>query len=614
MYIRRTSIKSRRTGEPYYTYRLVESVRREHGVRQRTLLNLGRHFEVPREQWAALAQRVEQIISGQGDLLAVGLDLQWEEAAQRYGAMVIRAKAREESGQRTEAPDYQTVDVDAVELVRPRSVALEHVGLEACRQVGLDNKLEALGFTGPQRAAAMGTIIGRMASPGSERHTCAWLQERSGLGELIDYDFGSMSLMQLYRVSDQLFQNKESLESFLYARERSLFDFDEVITLYDLTNTYFEGTARGNSNAALGKSKEKRTDAPLVTLALVLDGSGFPRKSEIFTGNVSEPRTLAEMVVKLADTDSIHAPTVVLDAGIASEENIAWLVDNQYRYLVVSRKRHRQFSPEQAVQIKAHGEQRIQVNRVVNPDTGEVELYCHSAQRERKEQGIDELFAKRFEAALERLASGLHKKRTVKHYDKVLERVGRLKQKYARAAKYYEVSVEPDATSDKARAVQWRRKKSLEDTHPGVYCLRTNQEHWDEATLWHTYTMLTDLEAVFRSLKSELGLRPVFHQKTDRVSGHLFISVLAYHLVHTIRFQLKACDIHLSWEGIRRELAGQDRVTVELKRADGKTLHLRKSTRAEPRQQVLYDALGISDHPGKTEKTIIDSRLRSTTA
>jgi hypothetical protein len=406
-----------------------------------------------------------------------------------------------------------------VELVRPRSVALEQVGLEAFRQVGLDNKLEALGLTGPQRSAAMGTIIGRMASPGSELHTYAWLQERSGLGELMGYEFATMSLMQLYRVSDQLLRNKQALEGFLYARERSLFDFDEVIALYDLTNTYFEGQARANSNAALGKSKEKRTDAPLVTLALVLDGSGFPRKSEIFAGNVSEPRTLAEMVGKLVDAEAATAPTVVLDAGIASEENIAWLVDNQYRYLVVSRKRHRQFCQAQAVEVKAHGEQRIQVNRVVNPDTGEVELYCHSAQREKKDQGIDELFAKRFEAALERLANGLHRKRTVKHYNKVLERVGRLKQQYARAAKYYEVSVEPDATSDKAAAVHWRRKRSLEDTCPGVYSLRTNQDQWDEATLWHTYTMLTDLAAVFRSLKSELGLRPVFHHKLTVSAG-----------------------------------------------------------------------------------------------
>jgi transposase len=117
--------------------------------------------------------------------------------------------------------------------------------------------------------------------------------------------------------------------------------------------------------------------------------------------------------------------------------------------------------------------------------------------------------------------------------------------------------------------------------------------------------MLTDLEAVFRSLKSELGLRPVFHHTTERVSGHLFISVLAYHLVHMIRFQLKACDIHLSWEGLRRELQGQDRITVELKRADGKTLHIGKATRPEPRHQLIYDALGIADRPGKTEKTII---------
>ena len=255
--------------------------------------------------------------------------------------------------------------------------------------------------------------------------------------------------------------------------------------------------------------------------------------------------------------------------------------------------------------VKAEGDLRVQAQRVVNADTGEVELYCHSSQREKKEQGIAELFAKRFEDALEKLAGGLHKKGTVKRYDKVLERLGRLKEKYSRAAQYYEITVEHDPVSGKATALHWQRHKPIDDTLPGVYCLRTNQDQWDEATLWRTYTMLTDLEAVFRCLKSELGLRPVYHHNTDRVSGHLFISVLAYHLVHTIRFQLKACNIHLGWEGLRRELAGQDRVTVELKRADGKTLHIRKSTRPEPRQQVIYDALGISDRPGKTEKTIV---------
>lgn len=206
---------------------------------------------------------------------------------------------------------------------------------------------------------------------------------------------------------------------------------------------------------------------------------------------------------------------------------------------------------------------------------------------------------------MQNLADGLQKKGTVKRYDKVLERLGRLKEKYSRAARYYDVKVTQDRASGRASAIQWQRITPVDETLPGVYCLRTNQERRDEATLWRTYTMLTDLEAVFRCLKSKLGLRPVYHHKSDRVSGHLFISVLAYHLVHLIRFQLKACGIHLSWDGIRRALEGQDRITVELKRADGRAVHVRKASRPEPRQQTIYDALGVSDRPGRTEITVV---------
>lgn len=601
MYIRRTTIKSRKNGEPYYTYRLVESFRTVKGVRQQTLLNLGRHFDVPREQWAFLAQRIEQIVNVQLDFVPLDLDLKWEETAQRIAALVIHSKAKMDEGA---SPDYQLVDVDSLNIVRPRSVGIEHVALEAFRQIKLDRQLEVMGFNKRQIACAMGTIIGRMIHPGSELCTHSWLQRQSGLGELIGHDFANTGLMQLYRISDRLIKHKNALEAFLYQCERDLFEFEEVITLYDLTNTYFEGKSAGNANAALGKSKEKRTDCPLVTLALVLDGSGFPKRSEIFAGNVSEPGTLAKMLRNLTPKDAVHTPTVVLDAGIATEENITWLVENRYRYLVVSRKRHREFRKEEAVEVKHDGDLHVRVQRVVNKN-GEVELYCHSSGREQKEQKIQELFTMRFEAALKKLADGLHKKRTVKDYKKVLERIGRLKERYARAAQYYEIRVNHDESTGKATSIQWTRSKAIVDTLPGVYCLRTNQTQWDDTTLWRTYTMLTDLEAVFRCLKSELGLRPNFHQKTDRVSGHLFISVLAYHLVHTIRHQLKAAGIHFSWEGIRRQLAGQNRITVQLKRADGKTIHIRKTTRAEQRQQIIYDALGISTHPGQTEKSII---------
>ena len=230
MYIRRTSIKSRRTGEPYYTYRLVESIREGEGVRQRTVLNLGRHFDVPRSQWAALAQRIAQLLGGQGDWLAPGLDGRWEEAAQRYAAQILRARARSEEGGPGEPADYHTVDVASLEVIRPRSVGVEHVALQALRQVQLEEKLEALGFNGPQRAAAIGTVVARMVAPGSELATHQWLQQQTGLGELIDYDFEQLELMALYRISDRLLAHKTALERFLYARERDLFELEELIT------------------------------------------------------------------------------------------------------------------------------------------------------------------------------------------------------------------------------------------------------------------------------------------------------------------------------------------------------------------------------------------------
>ena len=168
------------------------------------------------------------------------------------------------------------------------------------------------------------------------------------------------------------------------------------------------------------------------------------------------------------------------------------------------------------------------------------------------------------------------------------------------------IQIQKDKKLNQATKVIWKKKQSLDsvDSYPGVYCLRTNWDSWDESTLWRTYTMLTDLEAVFRSLKSELGLRPVFHQKTERVSAHLFITLLAYHLVHTIRYQLKEKKIHSSWSGLRKQLRGQDRITITMQKKDGKVLHVRKSTRPEPRQQVIYDALNLSHYPGGTVKSV----------
>jgi hypothetical protein len=292
MFIRRTTIKSRASGEPYYTYRLVESVRSGAGVRQHTVLNLGRKFEVPRPQWAPLAQRIEALLGGQLDLIADGLDAQWEAMAQQYAARIVSRRGTVVAGDDAPAPegDYQRVDLARVEVIRPRSVGAEHVALAALRRLGLDRKLVELGFNRHQLSAAIGTIVGRMVQPGSELATHQWLQQRSGLGELLDYDFGALDLSRLYRVSDRLLAHRAALEAHLYQQERDLFSLTETITLYDLTNTFFEGTASGNPQAKRGHSKEKRTDCPLVTWPWCWMPAAFPSAARSSPATSASPR------------------------------------------------------------------------------------------------------------------------------------------------------------------------------------------------------------------------------------------------------------------------------------------------------------------------------------
>jgi transposase len=601
MYIRQTKTRSSKTGEDYYTFRLVASERVGTKVRQRTLLNLGKNFSLPKEQWPQLCARIEQILSGQEAFLPESTLIEAE--AQRYVARLVVLSAPAAPVQESFEVDYQEVDIASLELVRPRSVGVEHVGLAALSWLDFPLILESAGFNGVQRAAALGSIIGRMAAPGSELATRRWLTERSALGELLEADFEAMPLMRFYRVSDLLVRHRKVIEEALFTRLQNLFAIPETVTLYDLTNTYFEGEMAGNAKARRGRSKEKRNDCPLVTLGLVLDGSGFVRRSQMFEGNVSEGTTLEGMLQGL---DAPPGALVIMDAGIATEANIAWLVEHHYRYLVVSRERIRQFDESQAVETTTASEQTIRVQRVFSEDSKEVRLYCHSQERQEKEMAMAEQFTQRFEEGLTKLAEGLQKPRNEKRPEKLLQRIGRLKAKSHGIGQHYKIELTLDDSGAKAVALTWERQPvdGTLLTHPGVYCLRTNELSWDEATLWRTYTMLTDLEAVFRSLKSELGLRPVYHHKEERTEGHLFITVLAYQAVQALRQKLKTEGIVDSWTTLRETFSVQQRVTATFKQRDGRTLHVRKATVAEPKLKRLYGALGLSAAPGGLQKLI----------
>jgi transposase len=599
MYIRQTKTATAADGTSYSTFRLVVTERVGGKVRQRTLLNLGRGFSLPREQWPQLCARIEELRSGQVSLFPASATI--EELAQRYAAQLVITTGRPVDSPVQEEGDFQEVDINSLELIMPRSIGVEHVAATALEWLGLPRILEEAGLNGVQRAAAIGSVVARMAEPGSELASWKWLTSRSGLGEILDIDFASMSHMQLYRASDLLVRHREQIEKALFSRITDLFSLSATVTLYDLTNTFFEGKVEGNSQAQRGHSKEKRSDCPLVTLGLVLDCSGFVRRSKVFAGNVVEGSTLETM---LAGLQAPEGSLVIMDRGIATQANIDWLVAHQFRYLVVSRERHRQLETEKAEAVSSAANHTIEIQRVEGD--GEVRLYCYSEERRDKEEAINTRFADRFEKQLQNIADGLSKPRSTKKRDKVLARIGCLQEKNHGIGQHYEIELQYDATRETVTGLSWKKQPvaGTRMTHPGVYGLRTNELDWTAERLWTTYTMLTDLEAVFRSLKSELGLRPVFHHRQDRAEGHLFITVLAYQAVQIIRHKLRQQGISHSWSNLRRIMAPQQRITATFKQKDGRTLHIRKTTVAEPALKKIYDALGISNSPVGIRKMI----------
>jgi hypothetical protein len=385
MYIRSTKTKTADHGEDSCTYRIVEFVREETQVKQRTLLNPGKDFAIEPAHWPLLAARIEQLLQGsaphQAELFALADDVGQllEAAAEGYSTLII-AKLAQPVATVTLEQDYYRVNINHVEAVQARSIGVETLAFHAVTQLQLDQNLTAPGFNKIDSAAALGSIIGRMVSPGSELQTHDWLQSRTGLGELLDHDYGSTSLTRLYTISDTLLKHQSALEAFLAGQEQTLFDlnrsipFDRLRTsvLYDLTNTYFEGQCVQNSKAQFGRSKEtcpeqsrrERRDCPLVTLGLVLDGSGFPLGSQVFPGNASEPATLALMLDGLQGKNPLPSekPVIIMDADIASAENIAWLSERGHPfgsaqdmlYLVVGRERYVQdpIDQESAVLVR----------------------------------------------------------------------------------------------------------------------------------------------------------------------------------------------------------------------------------------------------------------------
>jgi transposase len=570
---------------------LVESIRTEKGPRQKLLLSLGR-LNLAQEKWPRLAARIKAIVNNQQSLFVEDNDI--ETLAQKFARLFI-----EKHGLTHEADGYQAVDVQSLQNYRVRHIGGEYLGVTFFNKLQLAECLNGCGFSQRQIDIARLLIIGRLVSPGSERHLHDWAQNISGLDELINTDFEQLSLNSLYKVSDLLYEHKAEIEHHLRRKENDLFSLEETIILYDLTNTYFEGRATSNSKAKFGRSKEKRSDCKLLTLGLVIDSNGFPKASQVFSGNQSEPETLLDMVKTLQQQDPTTnaKPTVVIDAGIATEDNLAKLKQH-YHYIAVSRKKIDPPASDDGIVLKETNQNKVEAKRILGDD--EIFLYCNSRLKQQKERSMQGRLRQHFEEQLTHIAKSIRKKGGTKRFDKVNQRIGRLKEKYKPIARYYQIQVEEKNAL--ATRITWMYLQEQADQRfSGSYFLRTDRFDLSEKEIWSIYITLTQLEDSFRTLKTDLQLRPVFHQKENRSDAHIFITLLAYHLLHSIRSCLKENDIHLSWRKIRDRMATHCRVTNRLKTKDGHMLFIRKCSEPEDFHKMIYDALRLAYRPCKTK-------------
>jgi transposase len=603
MFIREINKKNPGYDKTFTYHRLMESVRTPKGPRQRIILNLGK-LDLPREEWSILAGRIEEIVSGQQSFLSPPPHM--ESLASHYASLLKRKEMQSIPTAKEQEHDWESVDLNSLSQGECRTIGGEAVGYEAFKRLGLPQILSDMGFTqeGVNRTALL--VIGRLLHPSSERDVALWAKKISALDELLGADFQRLPGNTLYRLSDKLVKHRDEIEKRLSERERDLFHLGEKIILYDLTNTYLTGRAHESFKARYGRSKQKRNDCPLLTLALVLDEDGFPKRSRVLEGNVSEPSTLRQFLLAFKAESEGQLPlsnepsTVVIDAGVGSEENLKLIAREGFHYISVARSRPKEIPKEGLTIIKEEKNSTIKAKRLDH--NGEVLLYCESSARARKEESMKASFQKHFEDGLKAITSSLSKKKGVKNYEKVMERLGRLRERYPTIAQFYQIDVKQE--SGVVKNITWsiNKDEELKARFSGSYYIRSDRNDLDEKELWSLYMMLTFVEEAFRCLKSDLGLRPIYHRKDRRMEGHLFISVLAYHLLVSIQRELKKKGICHHWESIRNLLATQMRVTASVTNDKGERIYIRQTTDPEPFHFEIYRALGLPLKPLRAKR------------
>ena len=590
-------------------YRLVESYRNETGrVCHRTILNLGYISEqYTPEQLNQVARLLTARYERKQSLFSTQ-DAKVEEYAEALWKRIVEEKRLDLD---TYSPTSRQVDADSLRHSNVREIGSEWICHQSFEELGIAQALTEAGFSEEQVQLAATQIISRAVYPASELKAASWIKENSAVCELTGYDIGKITKDKLYESALRLYHVKDQLEQHLSHKTNELFDLSDKIVLYDLTNTYFEGQYTNSKIARYGRSKEKRNDAKLVVLALVVNIYGFIKYSCIHEGNMADSANLSQIIDKLSYCTNAEHPTVVIDAGIATEQNLEMIKAKGCHYLCVSRARLKDYEALQGrltVLLETKTKRQVRLKAVNSP--GHTDYYLEVASQDKYEtaDSMRRLFEQRFEMELEKIACSLQRKGGVKKTAKVHERIGRAKQKYPSVQYYYDIEVKTDADTLTATEVCWSKNEqqyARKEATLGIYFLRTSLLLEDEVLIWNIYNTIREIESSFRTLKTDLDLRPIYHKSDRGTMAHLHLGLLVYWLVNTIRFKLKANGINSHWPEIVRIGNTQKIITTHGTNKAGIEIQVRKCSEPTEALKNIQSILLIKPRPFVKRKSVV---------
>jgi len=609
MFIRPLPKYNKKADRHYTVYQLCESYRVEGRNRHHIIVGLGKLEEKleTEEQIKLLGKRIEEKLKGQPDIDLDIFDEKVETLAQYY-YNEIKKKRRYDVDR---GSDWQTVKVSSLKNKDAREIGAEWLCKQAFDQLAIAVFLRDQGWDDAKISLATTHVISRAVYPASELKTVSFIRENSAVSEITGYRPEDITKDKLYKISRELYLVKDAMENYLSRKTNELFDLDDKIILYDLTNTYFEGRMQQSKIAKYGRSKEKRGDAKLIVLAAVINREGFLKYSNLFQGNMTDSKTLETIVNAISRKTSFtnRKPTVVMDAGIATDDNLKMLKAKHYNYLCVSRSSLKQYHADISGEPVITRDKRKQPIELMKVKTGDVNdpdnyLWVKSKAKALKENSMNGLLSQRFEEGLQSIQEGIQKKGGTKKLEKVYERLGRLKQKYPSVHKYYDISV-IDSGKGIATSIKYAHKKGEDPgKKAGIYFLRTTLNIEDEKVFWSIYNTIREIEYTFRVLKTDLDLRPVFHKTDDASMAHLNLGLLAYWLVSTIRYQLKQKGYNAQWREIVRTMNTQKCITTTMENIDNEMISIRQCT--EPNQKVkdIYKMMKYKPVPFYRKKSV----------